>query len=150
MRARHRFCLGSSLLLVCIVGCDRSHPVEPVFRTEAAGATGPAVKAPSNANAVAVSHSQIDVSWRDNSSNESGFDVHRSTTGASGAFTLLTSTAAGVTSYSDVGLTPSTEYCYKLLAGVRDRRAGNRSKCLRRYLRRQVFPLQSTNPNGCR
>src|SRR5712691_8425454 len=116
MRARHRFCLGSSLLLVCVVGCDRSHPVEPVFRTEAAGATGPAVKAPSNANAVAVSDTRIDVRWQGNSSNESGFEVHRSTAGPSGAFTLLASTAAGIASYGDAGLTPARQYCYKVRA----------------------------------
>ncbi len=116
MRARHRFCLGSSLLLVCVVGCDRSHPVEPVFRTEAAGATGPAVKAPSNANAVALSDTRIDVSWRDNSSNEIGFEVHRSTAGPSGAFTLLASTGAGSARYGDAGLTPARQYCYKVRA----------------------------------
>ena len=116
MVARHRFGLGSSLLLVCVVGCDRSHPVEPVFRTEAAGATGPAVKAPSNTNAVAVSDTRIDVSWQDNASNEIGFEVHRSTAGPSGAFTLLASIGAGSVSYDDAGLTPARQYCYKIRA----------------------------------
>ena len=116
MLAVHRVCLGSSLLLLCVVGCDRSHPVEPVFRTEAAGATGPAVKAPSNANAVAVSDTRIDVSWQDNAANEIGFEVHRSTAGPSGAFTLLASTGAGSVSYGDAGLTPARQYCYKVRA----------------------------------
>jgi hypothetical protein len=63
-----------------------------------------------------LSYSRIDVSWRDNSGNESGFEVHRSTTGANGAFTLLAKTGAGVTSYNDVGVAPSTAYCYEVRA----------------------------------
>jgi hypothetical protein len=70
--------------------------------------------APSNASSVAVSQSQIQVTWQDNSPNESGFEVHRSITGASGPFTKLAGTGAGVTSYSDQGLTPTTEYCYRV------------------------------------
>jgi len=116
MRAVRRVCLGSSLLLLCVVGCDRSHPVEPVFRTEAAGATGPAVKAPSNANAVAVSDTRIDVSWRDNSTNETGFDVWRSSTGPAGTFTKVGGTGANQTKYSDVGLTNATQYCHRVRA----------------------------------
>ena len=116
MLAVHRFCLGSSLLVLCVAGCDRSQPVAPAVPAASTGAGSPAVKAPSNTNAVAVSESRIDVSWRDNSSNETGFEVHRSTAGASGAFALLVSTGAGVTSYRDAGLTPSRQYCYKVRA----------------------------------
>ncbi len=116
MPAVHRFCLGSSLLLLCVVGCDRSQPVEPAVEAMSAGTPGPAVKAPSTTNAVAVSESRIDVSWRDNSSNETGFELHRSTAGANGTFTLLASTGAGVTNYRDAGLTPARQYCYKVRA----------------------------------
>ncbi|MGE5800729.1 MAG: hypothetical protein ACM358_00605, partial [Gemmatimonadota bacterium] len=63
-----------------------------------------------------MSYLQIAISWRDNSTNESGFEVHRSTSGASGVFSILASTAAGVTSLSDNGLTPSSEFCYKIRA----------------------------------
>jgi len=45
--------------------------------------------APSNTNAVAMSDSKVNVSWQDNSPNETGFEVHRSTNGPSGAFTLI-------------------------------------------------------------
>jgi Tol biopolymer transport system component len=72
--------------------------------------------APSNTNAVAVSDSQVNVSWQDNSPNDTGFEIHRSTNGPSGTFTLRATTAAGVTSGADAGLNPSTQYCYKVRA----------------------------------
>jgi TolB protein len=63
-----------------------------------------------------VSASAIAVSWQDNSTNETGFEVYRSTTGPSGAFALLASTAANVTAYSDGGLSGSSQYCYEVRA----------------------------------
>ncbi|MDP3910375.1 MAG: fibronectin type III domain-containing protein [Gemmatimonadales bacterium] len=97
------------------VGCDSTkQPLEPAI--QAAGAAGPKVTAPSNTSAVAVSESRIDVSWQDNSSNETGFEVHRSTAGPNGAFTLLESTGAGITTFGDTGLSPARQYCYKVRA----------------------------------
>jgi len=54
------------------------------------------------------------MSWSDNSRNETGWEVHRSTTGAGGAFTLLASLAANTTDHSNSGLSQLTEYCYKV------------------------------------
>ena len=117
MLAVRRVCLGSSLLFVCVVGCDRSPPTAPPTVEAASTARGgPTVKAPSSPTAIALSESQIDVAWQDNSTNETGFEVHRATGGASATFAPLASTAAGVVSYSNVGLTPSTQYCYKVRA----------------------------------
>ena len=109
------FCPGASLLVLLVVGCS-SDLVEPTENLTSTAASGPKVNAPSSTNASAVSHDRIDVSWQDNSGNETGFELHRSTTGVNGAFTLRTSTAAGSTNYSDWGLTPSSEYCYKVRA----------------------------------
>src|SRR6266446_2687043 len=72
--------------------------------------------APSNTNAVAMSDSKVNVSWQDNSPNETGFEVHRSTNGPSGAFTLIATTTASAISRADTGLNPSTQYCYKVRA----------------------------------
>jgi len=102
--------MGSTLLVFfLLLGCDTSPvgPPTPVFTS---------AEAPAGTSAVAVSESRIDVSWRDNSSNETGFEVHRSTAGASGAFVPLASTGGGVTSYSDVGLTAAAQYCYEVRA----------------------------------
>ncbi len=104
------------LLSFIFVGCDRAVPLAPRIEAAAGGQPGPAVPAPSNANGVAVSWSQINVAWRDNSSNETGFEVHRSTTGPSGAFALLATTGANATSYGNGGLSGSTQYCYEVRA----------------------------------
>jgi hypothetical protein len=61
-----------------------------------------------------VSPTEINLTWPDNSNNEAGWEIHRSTTGREGAFSLLAKTAADVTTYSDGGLTPLTEYCYRI------------------------------------
>jgi hypothetical protein len=108
--------LACPILLLSLVACDQSQLTGPSLEASATGAGGPTVKAPSNGSAVLASESRIDVRWQDNSPNETGFEVHRSTGGASGAFTLLGSTGAGVTSHSDAGLTPATQYCYKVRA----------------------------------
>ncbi len=68
--------------------------------------------APSGLTAVA-SGSQINLSWSDNSSNESGFRIERKT-GAAGAYGEIATVAAGVTSYTNSGLAAGTTYFYRL------------------------------------
>jgi hypothetical protein len=68
--------------------------------------------APSNLSAGAVSTSQINLNWVDNSTNETGFHIERSTGG--NAFALLTDVGAGVISYSDSGLLKGTKYNYRV------------------------------------
>ena len=99
-----------------LVGCERDEPLAPDMLVAARAGSGGTVNAPSGTNAVARSYSQIDVSWIDNSSNESGFEVHRSTTGPSGSFALVASLAANVTSLGNTGLSGSTQYCYEVHA----------------------------------
>jgi uncharacterized protein len=95
-------------------GCE--DPLEPDRDQASLGSTGTGLTAPSNLSAAAVSPSRIDLVWQDKSSNETGFKLHRSTTGPNGTFALLTTTAANVTRYSNSGLSPSTQYCYKVRA----------------------------------
>ena len=64
--------------------------------------------------AFAWSPTQISVSWNDNARNESGWELHRSANGATGAFSLLASLGANSTGYGDSGLSNGTEYCYKV------------------------------------
>lgn len=111
-----RFYIPGPLLLVALcIGCDRADPLEPAVQAAAAG-SGSTPSAPSATSAAAVSESRIDVSWQDNSTNENGFEVHRSTTGPGGTLTLRASTGANVTQYVDAGLTHSTQYCYRVRA----------------------------------
>jgi hypothetical protein len=99
---------------VLIAGCDESRPLAPDL-PEASLAAGGGVGAPSSLSATAVSQSQADLTWTDNS-NETSFQVYRSTTGAGGSFTPLATTGANVTNYSDMGLSALTEYCYRVRA----------------------------------
>jgi hypothetical protein len=69
---------------------------------------------PTNLTATATSSSQINLSWRDNSSNEDQFQIQRSTDGIS--FSQVASVSANVTSYSDTGLSAGTRYYYKIVA----------------------------------
>ena len=72
--------------------------------------------APSNLVVIPISSSALQLSWTDNSSDETGFEVERSTTGSTGPFTLLTSVASNVVTYNNTGLSPSAEYCYRVRA----------------------------------
>ncbi len=105
-----------AIVLLSSVACDQVQPLGPALEVRAATASGSIVNGPSNLSAIAVSVSRIDLSWQDHSTNESGFEVQRSTTGASGAFTLRASLAANTTALSDSGLAASTQYCYKVRA----------------------------------
>ena len=77
-----------------------------------ADATG----APATLTAKASSFSAITLTWADNSSTETGFEVWRSKTGPSGTYSLRTTTAANATTWKDTGLTGGTQYCYKVRA----------------------------------
>ena len=123
MSLRH-VSLGCSALLVSLLGaCDRAHPAAPSVEATVSSANGPAVKAPSSTNAVATSDSRIAVSWQDNSTNETGFEVWRSPSGLDGTFSKLVATVANVTSYSDAGLSAMTQYCYRVRAFRTDNRS---------------------------
>ena len=70
---------------------------------------------PSNLNATAQSSTQINLSWTDNSNNESGFKIERKN-GSSGNWSEIAQVATNTTSYSDNNLTPNTQYCYQVRA----------------------------------
>jgi FtsP/CotA-like multicopper oxidase with cupredoxin domain len=70
--------------------------------------------APSGLTATAVSSSQIDLGWADNSGDELYFKIERSLDGAS--FTPRDTVDADVTAYSDTGLTAMTAYFYRVFA----------------------------------
>lgn len=70
--------------------------------------------APSTLAAFAASYDQIDLTWSDNADNEIGFHVERHTEG--GMFAVVATVGAGVTSYNDTGLSPSTTYYYRVSA----------------------------------
>jgi len=69
--------------------------------------------APSALQAIRASETSIDLSWTDNSNDETNFVIERKTTGA---FAVLTPVAADVVSYSDTGLTTDVTYTYRVKA----------------------------------
>ena len=82
--------------------------------TDAAGG-GTAPAAPSGLTTTASSDMGIDLSWTDNSNDETNFRVERAT-GQGGTFSEIATTAANVTTYDSRGLAASTEYCYRVRA----------------------------------
>jgi hypothetical protein len=70
--------------------------------------------APSNMTATAVSSSQINLSWTDNSNNESGFKIERATSPTNA--TEIATVGANVTIYSNTGLNKNTTYYYQMRA----------------------------------
>jgi titin len=71
-------------------------------------------KAPSALVATAASSTQIDLSWTDNSTDEAGFELERSTDALS--FVKIADLAPNVTAYRHTGLAPATRYWYRVLA----------------------------------
>ena len=70
--------------------------------------------APTGMVATAVSSTQINLTWVDNSNNEDGFKIERKVGG--GSFTQIATVGADVTTYADTGLTPNTTYTYRVRA----------------------------------
>ena len=76
--------------------------------------TPPVPSAPSGLVYSAVSGSSMTLGWTDNSSNEAGFVIYRSTDGVT--YTFISQTAANVPSSVQSGLTASTTYYWKVYA----------------------------------
>lgn len=93
-----------------------------------ASATTPNVApaAPSGLARVVVSASRVDLSWVDNSSNETGFRLEQATAANFSGATLF-ALGAGITTYSDTSVAPSTTYYYRVFAtnGAGDSSASN-------------------------
>ncbi|MGN6557787.1 MAG: LamG-like jellyroll fold domain-containing protein, partial [Solirubrobacterales bacterium] len=79
------------------------------------GSASAPVAAPSALTATAKSASQINLQWTDNSNNETGFVIERSTSSTfSSPFTATV--GANATTYSDTGLAENTNYWYRVKA----------------------------------
>jgi C1A family cysteine protease len=72
--------------------------------------------APTGLAATAVSHSQINLAWTDNATDEAGFKIERCTGVGCSSFAQIATVGANVTSYSNTGLAASTSYSYRVRA----------------------------------
>jgi hypothetical protein len=87
----------------------------PVFASAGTADVGAA-----STGTTVASSSQITLGWTDNSDNETGFKIERCTgvgceTNVAN-FGQIATVGAGVTSYTDTGLSPSTTYAYRVRA----------------------------------
>ena len=72
---------------------------------------------PSGLTITSTTSSSVTLAWTDNSNNETGFKIQRKK-GATGAYTLIKTTVANITTYTDndTALLDGTQYCYKVAA----------------------------------
>ncbi len=71
---------------------------------------------PTNVRATALSSTEILITWKDNSDNEDGFRVERTTIDSLSFMRPIASVEAGATSFSDLDLSPTTSYAYRIVA----------------------------------
>lgn len=69
---------------------------------------------PTNLVRTNISPTQVDLSWTDNSNNETGFKIERRK--GTDTYAIVGSVNADITTFSDTNLTPSTTYAYKVYA----------------------------------
>lgn len=75
--------------------------------------TPPAV--PSNLKVTPNAYDRLNLTWTDNSNNETGFEIYRSAT-LTGTYQIVATVPANTTAYTDTLLSPQTTYYYKLKA----------------------------------
>jgi hypothetical protein len=75
---------------------------------------GPTPVTPSNLSALVISSHQVNLSWQDSSSNETGFILQRSTNG--GNWTTIARVGANTTTFSDKTVSSGTTYSYRVCA----------------------------------
>ena len=106
--------LGSATLYYYRI-CATNSSGSSGFTTPASATTQTAPPAaPTSLIATATSTTAISLNWTDNSNNETGFFVERSTDDST--WTQIASVNANVTTYSDSGLSSSTTYYYRVRA----------------------------------
>ncbi len=94
--------LGIALIYSCSTSSDENSNSE----------TNVGPVAPSNLTGTVASAIQINLSWTDNSTNETGFKIERKT--GTGTYAIIGTTATDVTTFNDTGLTASTTYTYRV------------------------------------
>jgi len=80
--------------------------------TDSNGNTTAVPVSPSNLTGTVASNTQINLSWTDNSTNETGFKIERKT--GTGTFAPVGTTTTNVTTFNDTGLSSFTTYTYRV------------------------------------
>jgi hypothetical protein len=90
------------------------NPSQGIFIT-AGSMAAPVPNAPTGLSVTAVSGPQMNLSWTLNSTTETGVKVFRKT-GVNGTYALIKTLPAGTKTYSNSGMSASTQYYYKVAA----------------------------------
>ncbi len=69
---------------------------------------------PNTLKATTTTSSQVNLSWKDNSDNETGFKIERSTDNST--YVQIDTSSANTTSYNNTGLVPDSTYYYRIRA----------------------------------
>ena len=107
---------GLPLDVMTIFHCGSSQVCMDNVRLVDTTASSTAPAAPSGLTATAVSGSQINLSWTDNSNNETGFQIQQATNSTFTTGVTTATVGANVTNYSATGLSLGTTYYYQVLA----------------------------------
>ena len=70
---------------------------------------------PSGLVATAASSTRVNLAWTDNATDEDGYKIEKKT-GSGGSFGQIAKVTANTTSYTNIFLTPGTEYSYRVRA----------------------------------
>ncbi|MDP8239090.1 MAG: fibronectin type III domain-containing protein [Candidatus Hatepunaea meridiana] len=95
------------IFLLGIIGCNGDDDDGP---------SGPTLDPPSNLSAVALSNSEVELTWVDRSSGAAGFIVERSTDGVN--WLGIAEIEAGGTGYTNSGLSEGKVYHYRIKAKI--------------------------------
>jgi len=107
-----RAILIAFLLQLAAPACDPTASVDPNDQTKLAPGVS-LIASVSTITASAASWNEIDLTWQ-TSPSASGYQIFRSTTGATGSYAQINSVSGNTSRYADVGLTASSQYCYEV------------------------------------
>ncbi len=98
-----------------LYGDNNQHTITNNYFADTYTSSGNSPAQPTVIKATAKSYNAINVAWTDNSNNESGFEIYRGSS-MYGPFSIIYTTGANITSFTDSSLNPSSTYFYKVQA----------------------------------
>jgi hypothetical protein len=111
---------GVNTITILVTAGDKTARTYTIMVTRLASGTVVPVltpNSPTNLSISAISGSQTRLTWRDNSTNETGFEIYRQEMNVQGvANKLVGSVKPNVTTFADAGLTPGSSYNYQVYA----------------------------------